>query len=241
MFVLSKLQKILIVCLSNIKVFANFEKKLLLMAQMDCKKDVYAQWLQPKLSPLKYSRDFPMTQEWVERYYNEFFWEDLRTAYEIDGNEAKYPLLFIFKSARVGNVPITFAGINHYHMFSQGVFFVSLCPQVVGRLYGWDAMTWFMTTSKQPMITCFMAGLRHPLFVMRYAELFPLEGLETAYVDLLNFSSQYFLDKISKYLVSKNVEAATNEMLAQVELLKQWVNNPAVCYPEEYVVEPRDL
>lgn len=195
----------------------------------------------PKLLPFKYSRDFPLTREWTDRYYNEFFWDDLQKAYQIDELEdCSYSMLIFFKDNKVGEMPITWEGFNHFHLFSQGVFFMSLCQQVVGKLYGWDAMQSFMTTTNLPMISCYMAGLCHPIYTIQYAELFHLEGFEVPYCDLLDLSLQYHIEAMSNELAGSNIniQDVIKEMSAQVELLKSWVKDPNTGYPCVYFTEP---
>ena len=100
-----------------------------------------------------------------------------------------------------------------------------------------------MVIYKQPLIDCYMAGLRHPLFVMRYVELFALEEFESDYIDLLDLSLRYFINKMSEYHAQTHisVDAVIDEMIQQVELLKQWVANPDTPYPDVYVEQPRDF
>lgn len=205
---------------------------------------MHAERSHPKLLPLKYSRDYPLTREWVERYYNEYFEKDLQAAYQIDESEdLSYSLLPIFKDDKVGEMPIIWNGVNHFHMFSQSIFFMSLCQQVIGKLYGWDAMEKFMSASGWPMITCFMAGLRHPIYIIQYAELFHLEGLEIAYCELLELSLPYFIERMSKHLgnTGVNVQEVINEISDQVELLKSWVKDPTIQFPIVYAAEPGQI
>ena len=128
-------------------------------------------------------------------------------------------------------------------MFSQSIFFMSLCQQVIGKLYGWDAMEKFMSTSGWPMITCFMAGLRHPIYIIQYAGLFHLEGLEIAYCELLELSLPYFIEIMSKYLdnMGVNVQEVINEISDQVELLKSWIKDPTTQFPIVYATEPGQI
>ena len=202
--------------------------------------DMHAERSHPKLLPLKYARDYPLTREWVERYYNEYFEKDLHAAYQIDESEdLSYSLLPIFKDDKVGEMPIVWNGVNHFHMFSQSIFFMSLCQQVIGKLYGWDAMEKFMSASGWPMITCFMAGLRHPIYIIQYAGLFHLKGLENAYCELLELSLPYFLERMSKFLdnTDVNIQEVINEISNQVELLKSWIMDPTSQFPIVYATE----
>lgn len=202
--------------------------------------DMHAERSHPKLLPLKYSRDYPLTREWVERYHNEYFEKDLHAAYQIDESEdLSYSLLTIFKDDKVGEMPIVWNGVNHFYMFSQSIFFMSLCQQVIGKLYGWDAMEKFMSASGWPMITCFMAGLRHPIYIIQYAGLFHLKGLEIAYCELLELSLPYFLERMSQFLdnTDVNIQKVINEIYNQVELLKSWVKDPTSQFPILYATE----
>ena len=211
------------------------------MSDTNLKMEKHSNRSNPKLLPFKYSRDFPLTREWTDRYYNEFFWDDLQKAYQIDESEdCSYSMLIFFKDNKVGEMPITWQGFNHFHLFSQGVFFMSLCQQVVGKLYGWDAMKSFMTTANHPMISCYMAGLRHPIYTIQYAELFHLEGFGVPYCDLLDLSLQYHIEEMSNELAGRNIniQDVIKEMSAQVELLKSWVKDPNTEYPCVYVTEP---
>ena len=204
------------------------------------KTEMHAQRSNPKLLPLKYSRDYPPTCEWVEKYYNEYFWKDLYVAYQIDKmEEYSYSMLTIFKDNKVGEMPIVWNGINHFHMFSQGIFFMSLCQQIVNKLYGWNAMEKFMATSSWPMISCFMAGLRHPIYIIQYAELFHLEGLEEAYCSLLDISLQYFTDWMSEHLdnTDYNIQDIVCEMSEQVKIFNEWIRDPNTQYPSIYAEE----
>ena len=211
------------------------------MSDTNLKMEMHSNRSNPKLLPFKYSRDFPLTREWTDRYYNEFFWDDLQKAYQIDESEdCSYSMLIFFKDNKVGEMPITWQGFNHFHLFSQGVFFMSLCQQVVGKLYGWDAMKSFMTTANHPMISCYMAGLRHPIYTIQYAELFHLEGFGVPYCDQLDLSLQYHIEVMSNELAGRNIniQDVIKEMSAQVELLKRWVKDPNTGYPCVYVTEP---
>lgn len=212
-----------------------------MIADMTSKAEIHSNRSHPKLLPLKYSRDFPLTPEWTKRYFDEYFWKDLKLAYHIDGvDDSQYEMLVIFKDNKVGEMPITWQGFNHFHLFSQGVFFMSLCQQVLGKLYTWDAMEWFIATTGIPEVSCFMAGLRHPIYIIKYAELFHLEGFEEAYCKLLDLSLQYHIEIMSKILVDQdiNIDDVIKEMTFQVEIFKRWVNDPNTEYPYIYATEP---
>lgn len=43
------------------------------MSDTNLKMEKHSNRSNPKLLPFKYSRDFPLTREWTDRYYNEFF------------------------------------------------------------------------------------------------------------------------------------------------------------------------
>jgi hypothetical protein len=78
------------------------------MSDTNLKMEMHSNRSNPKLLPFKYSRDFPLTREWTDRYYNEFFWDDLQKAYQIDESEdCSYSMLIFFKDNKVGEMPIT--------------------------------------------------------------------------------------------------------------------------------------
>ena len=96
-----------------------------------------------------------------------------------------------------------------------------------------------MATSSWPMISCFMAGLRHPIYIIQYAGLFHLEGLEEAYCSLLDISLQYFTDWMSEHFdnTDYNIQDIVCEMSEQVKIFNEWIKDPNTQYPSIYAEE----
>ena len=91
--------------------------------------------------------------EAFERYYTNYFAIDLRRYYEIsyDFHDKRYPFIGFMSEPLNSNKRqfITWGlddvtATEHLHMFSSAIFYTTLFPQVIGKLYGIPAMEDFL-------------------------------------------------------------------------------------------------
>ena len=136
------------------------------------------------------SKNCPVTTESFVSYYTTRFESDLRTFYDIsnDFGDRTYPFV-LEMPCRVTNLrrkDMVWDDLNHYYMFSAAVFYMSMCTQIIGRMYGWHQMENFMRASGWPMLSCGMGGLMHPIQVMWESELYPISSDDSYTETLLN-------------------------------------------------------
>ena len=205
------------------------------------------------------SRDFPVDTVAFVNYYTGRFESDLRRFFDIsnDFGDRSYPFV-LEMPCRVTNLrrrSMVWDDLNHYYMFSAAVFYMSMCTQLVGRLYGWHQMENFMRASGWPMLSCGMGGLMHPIQVMWESELYPMCSDDSYTETLLNagkYLKKDFLDFMKSGVRCLNRPAHdtlvdvvdVNELSAlfdeQEQLYCEWIKNPETKYESSYVAYPMD-
>ena len=191
-------------------------------------------------------------------YYTSQFSHDLKMYYDItmiSGGES-YP--FVAHMARFNNInndrlKIKWNGNTHFFMFSVSLFYMSLCTQVIGRLYGWKQMENFMRASGWPMLHCGLGGLMHPIQVICESELFPPSDI-SQYIKVMDKAGEYltkdFIDFFNGKSSNLNKESYNNlceivdindiaaELNARTEEYKHWIADPTTTYESIYVARP---
>ena len=205
------------------------------------------------------SKNCPVTTESFVSYYTTRFESDLRTFYDIsnDFGDRTYPFV-LEMPCRVTNLrrkDMVWDDLNHYYMFSAAVFYMSMCTQIIGRMYGWHQMENFMRASGWPMLSCGMGGLMHPIQVMWESELYPISSDDSYTETLLNagkYLKKDFLDFMKKGARCLNRSAhdclvgtiETNDLSdlfdKQQMLYCEWIKNPETMYEGNYVAYPMD-
>ena len=205
------------------------------------------------------SKNCPVTTESFVSYYTTRFESDLRTFYDIsnDFGDRTYPFV-LEMPCRVTNLrrkDMVWDDLNHYYMFSAAVFYMSMCTQIIGRMYGWHQMENFMRASGWPMLSCGMGGLMHPIQVMLESELYPISSDDSYTETLLNagkYLKKDFLDFMKKGARCLNRSAhdclvgtvETNDLSElfdkQQILYCEWIKNPETMYEGNYVAYPMD-
>lgn len=205
------------------------------------------------------SRDCPASMEVFISYYTGRFASDLRRFFDIsnDFGDRSYPFVLEMPCSvtNLRRKSMVWDDLNHYYMFSAAVFYMSMCTQIVGRLYGWHQMENFMRASQWPMLSCGMGGLMHPIQVMWESELNPLTPDDSYTETLLNagkYLKKDFLDFMKKGEPCLNRSAHNalvdtvdiNELSAlfdqQQMLYCEWIKNPETKYEGNYVAYPMD-
>ena len=205
------------------------------------------------------SRVYPVDIEAFANYYTGRFERDLRRFFDIsnDFGDKSYPFV-LEMPCRVTNLrrrSMVWDDLNHYYMFSAAVFYMSMCTQIVGRLYGWHQMENFMRASQWPMLSCGMGGLMHPIQVMRESELYPMSS-DDSYTETLLNAGKYIKKDFLEFM--KRGEPCLNRMahnalvdivdvnelsrvFDQQELLYcEWIKNPEIKYESNYVAYPME-
>ena len=198
------------------------------------------------------------TKERFISYYTGRFSSDLQRYYDIkkDFGDRTYPFVLSVANDNYMNTrrsSMRWEGIDHFNMFSVSVFFMSMCTQVIGKLYGWLQMENFMRASGWPMLNCGMGGLMHPVQVILESKLYP-QQVDAGYYDVLHVASEYlfadFLDFLSGHANNLNPSAyrqlydivvirdVAAEMQAQVALFEAWLDDHTTNYPSIYVKFP---
>ena len=205
------------------------------------------------------SSDGPVATESFVSYYTGRFASDLRRFFDIsnDFGDRTYPFV-LEMSCGVTNLRrkgMVWDDLNHYYMFSAAVFYMSMCAQIVGRLYGWHQMENFMRASQWPMLSSGQGGLMHPIQVMWDSKLYPLNS-DDSYTETLLNAGQYlkkdFLDFMKKGEPCLN-RSAHNALVDAVDidelsalfdkqqmLYCEWIKNPETKYEGNYVPYPMD-
>lgn len=205
------------------------------------------------------SKDCPVTTESFVSYYTTRFESDLRTFYDItnDFGDRTYPFV-LEMPCRVTNLrrkDMVWDDLNHYYMFSAAVFYMSMCTQIIGRMYGWHQMENFMRASGWPMLSCGMGGLMHPIQVMWESELYPICSDDSYSETLLNagkYLKKDFLDFMKKGVRCLN-RSAHNALVDAVDinglsvlfdkqemLYCEWIRNRETKYESIYVAYPKE-
>ncbi len=205
------------------------------------------------------SSDGPVTTESFVSYYTGRFESDLRRFFDIsnDFGDRTYPFVLempcgVTNLSRKGMI---WDDLNHYYMFSAAVFYMSMCTQIVGRLYGWHQMENFMRASQWPMLSCGMGGLMHPIQVMWESELYPMNPDDSYTETLLNagrYLKKDFLDFMKKGEPCLD-RSAHNDLVDAVDINElsalfdkqqmlycEWIKNPETKYEGNYVAYPME-
>lgn len=191
-------------------------------------------------------------------YYTGQFSHDLQRFYHIvnDFGDRTYPFVLQMNSNEYENRyrrNMVWNGDEHYRMFSAAVYYMSMCTQVVGRLYGWGAMEDFMRASGWPMLNCGMGGLMNPIQTVWESGLTPSKG-DQIYIQTLLTAGEYlkadFLDFFKPCVANLNHSAHSrllsvvkiDELSAEFDLQQQkycdWIRNPEIGYESHYVKYP---
>lgn len=205
------------------------------------------------------SGDSPVDTETFVAYYTQRFESDLRMFFDVTNTfgDCSYPFVLEMPSG-VTNLMrqhMVWDSVNHYYMFSAAVFYMSMCTQIVGRLYGYHQMENFMRASGWPMLSCGMGGLMHPIQVMMESRLSPFNP-DDSYIKTMCNAGKYlkkdFLDFMQWGVPCMN-RTAHNALLADVnvrdlsELFDQqerlycmWIKDPKTEYESYFVAYPVD-
>ena len=202
-------------------------------------------------------KDFPVDTENFTAYYTRGFESDLRKFFDIvnDFGDRTYPFVREMPSG-VTNLQrryMVWDDLNHYYMFSVAVFYMSMCTQIIGRLYGWNQMENFMRASQWPMLCCGMGGLMHPIQVMRESDLCP-QTSDDSYIQTLLNAGKYLKTDFLEFMqrgVSCLNRTAHNSLVAvvdanalselfdrQEQLYCDWIRNHKTEYESNYVPYP---
>ena len=205
------------------------------------------------------NRAFPVDTEEFIAYYTRQFESDLRRFFDIsnDFGDRSYPFV-LEMPCRVTNIrrrSMVWDDLNHYYMFSAAVFYMSMCTQLVGRLYGWHQMENFMRASGWPMLSCGMGGLMHPIQVMWESELYPMCSDDSYTETLLNagkYLKKDFMDFMQKGVPCLN-RLAHNSLVDVVDIAQlyelfdeqeklycDWIKDPETKYESYYVPYPKE-
>lgn len=205
------------------------------------------------------SRDFPVDTEAFVNYYTRRFESDFRRFFDIsnDFGDRSYPFVLEMTcdQTNLQRRSMVWDDLNHYYMFSAAMFYMSMCTQIVGRLYGWHQMENFMRTSGWPMLSCGMGGLMHPIQVMWESELYPMNP-DDCYTETLLNAGKYlkkdFLDfmkngepclnrQAHKSLVNVVDIAQLSELFDEQEKLYcEWIKDPDTRYESNFVAYPKE-
>ena len=199
-------------------------------------------------------QDVPVTREMFVNYYTRRFPADLQRYYEIleSYGDRGYPwVLEMTPHFNKERNDIQWSGINHFYMFSVSLYFMSMCTQVVGKIYGKPQMENFMRASGWPLLFCGMGGLMHPIQVVYESALFPQSIDEARYFDVLRTASSYlvsdFLDFFGGHAANLNSgsyralcdiakrQELEEEVEKQIALYERWVADPRTEYVSYYM------
>jgi hypothetical protein len=196
-----------------------------------------------EISLLDVSRDFPVDTETFVEYYTGRFESDLHMFFDVTQNfgDGSYPFV-LEMPCRVTNLRrrhMVWDHLNHYYMFSAAVFYMSMCTQIVGRLYGYHQMENFMRASGWPMLCCGMGGLMHPIQVMMESKLYPLHPNDS-YVWTLRNAGKYLKEEFLKMVEDLNVMDPSELFDQQEFLYRTWIRNRETEYESYFVAYPVD-
>lgn len=128
---------------------------------------------------------------------------------------------------------------DHYDMFSAAVFYMSMCTQIVGRLYGYHQMENFLRASGWPMLNCGMGGLMHPIQVMMESGLCPA-GADGNYIKTLCNVGKYLKKSFLAMVADHNVMDLSELFDQQVWLYCEWIRDRDTKYESYFVAYPVD-
>lgn len=196
----------------------------------------------------------PIDTETFVNYYTQRFVSDLHMFFDVRNNlgDGSYPFVMEMQCGftNLQRKRMVWDDLSHYDMFSVAVFYMSMCAQIVGRLYGYRQMENFMRASGWPMFLCGMGGLMHPIQVMRESELDPFRS-DDGYIQTLLNAGKYlkkdFLDFMHKGTPCLNSQAhnvlvevvdidGLSEIFDQQEQLYcEWIRDRKARYESYYV------
>ena len=194
------------------------------------------------------------------KYYTNNFAIDLRRYYEIsyDFRDKRYPFIGFMSEPLNSNKRqfITWGldgvtATEHLHMFSSAIFYTTLFPQVIGKLYGVPAMEDFLAASGWPWMNCGLGGLMSPIHVIYNSGLRPKDEEIEAYKSRFNSATDYlvadFLNFFSLGAASLDAKAHkalvelvdVEKLRCEIDLLKdnflRWIDNSDESYQSIYV------
>ena len=201
-----------------------------------------------------------VTSEKFVSYYTKQFAQELRRFYHIvnDFGDRSYPFVLQMNSDEYENrdrVNMVWADRQHYYMFSAAVYYMSMCTQVVGKLYGWSAMEDFMRASGWPMLSCGMGGLMHPVQTVWESGLQPFAA-DDDYIGILRTAGEYLKKDFVEFFkpgVANVNSSAHSRLLSVVDVADlsaefdrqqviycNWITDPDAGYDSYYVPYPVD-
>lgn len=200
-----------------------------------------------------------MTKRFI-KYYTDRFPDDLNQYYEISHDFADRRFPFIgFMSEPLNSNRRRFIkwgfddidAVEHLHMFSSAIFYTSLFPQVIGKLYGVTAMMDFLAASGWPWMNCGLGGLMSPIQVIFDSGLRPKEEEIEVYKVRFDSATSYlvedFLAFFSSRVASLDIKAHDSlvrlvdlkNLRCEIESLKEnflrWIDNSDEPYESMYV------
>ena len=200
-----------------------------------------------------------INREMFIRYYTNRFSDDLKQYYDItmDFGDKTYPFVLnmaCFNMSNTRRLSMQWDNLSHFYMFSVSVYFMSLCTQVIGKLFGWHQMENFMRASGWPMLNCGMGGLMHPIQVIFESELYP-QRVDVRYFEILHTAEDYLIEDFLDFLKGnaanlntvaykklcddiRDIDTVAHEIKAQTNLFECWIGDPDTKYPGSYVKYP---
>ncbi len=207
------------------------------------------------LEPGNVEQDIHINREKFIQYYTSDFHDDLKQFYDIKESVDKTFSVVLnmtcIHNFNARRLHIQWRGLNHFYMFSVSVYFMTLCTQVVGKLFGWLQMENFMRASGWPLMSCGLGGLMHPIQIILESELFP-QNADTRYFEILHAAGGYLTEDFLDFLKGdaanlnyaaynklcnevKSLDAIEQEIKAQTSLFERWISDPDTKYPGLYV------
>ena len=198
-------------------------------------------------------------------YYNTRFASNLNKFYCIDNSCRYHPYPFVLEMAapindtdtfrlrgtNINRIGMIWAGTRHFSMFSSAVFYMSVCAQVIGKLYGRKLMEDFHKSTGWPMLHCGMGGLMSPVQVIYESALYPYGSEIEEYLQCFHEAAEYletdffdFLENDKPNLnpsayseLKENVDVAVvrAELSQQRQLFEDWIQDPRIEYPHYYL------
>ena len=189
-------------------------------------------------------------------YYTHRFEGDLIKYFDIErcSDRRGYPVVLfmeMFNQHNVRRCDIHWQGLTHYYMFSSAVFYMALCTQTIGHLYGYQQMENYMCASGWPALCCGMGGVMHPIHTILESDLFPSKSFDSDYLNVLDMAGEYlvedFLNFFKPAVANLNAKAHTEllkvvdindlrkELEEQTSLYRNWILDPETQYPSYYV------
>lgn len=199
-----------------------------------------------------------------KEYYTQRFPSDLSKFYDIDVTcrNFAYPFVLGVEHPRMDEggrcyghnakrVRFHFEDSRHLSMFAAAVFYTSVCPQVIGKLYGRKAMEDFHKASGWPMLNCGMGGLMSPVQVMFESRLFPFAAGLDDFVKVFDEASAYLEADIADFFRNDSVnldpaayaamrevvdvDTLREELSRQRDIFLRWLRDPRTNYESYYV------